>query len=453
VSEEQPGPKKRRKLRGYHVMILALLVGIAWFGLYRWRQKRQLQKRTEAIRAAGYPVTLAELDDWYSIPQDADNAAYVILDAASWYVEPNKPRLLPVVGKAKLPNRAQPLPDDTKEAVEAFLTGNGKALEILREAIGMENSRYPIDLSNLYVVLPHLGDIREMAKLMKLAALSHAENNEIKEATVALRTIFAVADSLSGEPQLVSQLSRLADLKVGASATERVVNRCALKEDELVELSKAILPFVKTRGISFGFASERCYILDGFAKAENWDSDWFGDEEIPPLAVLDLYQAIGLFDRAAIVYLDRMGAYLDICRLPEGERLEAAKEIDDRVQSMSGMPEFFRRFVVTFSRSTAIELGATAQMRAALVGLAIERYRLAVGKLPDSLEKLVPAYLDSVPRDPFDGAQLRYKRLEKGYVVYSIGEDGSDDGGKERLPRDQRKDPEDSWDVTFIVER
>ena len=119
---------------------------------------------------------------------------------------------------------------------------------------------------------------------------------------------------------------------------------------------------------------------------------------------------------------------------------------------MSGMPEFFKRYIVTCSRFTAIDLGATAQMRVALVGLAIERYRLAVGKLPDLLGELVPGYLDSLPRDPFDGAELRYKRLGKGYVVYSIGQDGSDDGGREH-PRGERKDPDENWDVTFIVER
>ena len=55
-----------------------------------------------------------------------------------------------------------------------------------------------------------------------------------------------------------------------------------------------------------------------------------------------------------------------------------------------------------------------AQIRVAQVGLAIERHRLAASELPDVLGELVPAYLDAVPKDPFDGAELRYRRLEKG---------------------------------------
>ena len=61
----------------------------------------------------------------------------------------------------------------------------------------------------------------------------------------------------------------------------------------------------------------------------------------------------------------------------------------------------------------------------------------------------MPEYLDTVPEDPFDGKPLRYKRLPKGYVVYSIGWDGKDDGGDEKVPEEQWHAP----DVTFTVER
>jgi hypothetical protein len=71
----------------------------------------------------------------------------------------------------------------------------------------------------------------------------------------------------------------------------------------------------------------------------------------------------------------------------------------------------------------------------------MERYRLANGVLPDSLGDLVPRFVDVVPADPYDGRPLRYQKLTKGYVVYSVGEDGNDDGGDEKK------------DITFTVER
>ena len=101
-----------------------------------------------------------------------------------------------------------------------------------------------------------------------------------------------------------------------------------------------------------------------------------------------------------------------------------------------------------------IETRHLAHLRAIQTAIAVERYRLAEGRLPQSLENLVPAYMEVVPTDPFDGQGLKYRTLETGFVVYSVGEDLTDEGGAERdsKKRDKQGKPL-PWDVTFIVER
>ena len=79
-------------------------------------------------------------------------------------------------------------------------------------------------------------------------------------------------------------------------------------------------------------------------------------------------------------------------------------------------------------------------------------YRLKNKTLPDSLDNLVPDYLESIPLDPFDGKVIRIKKLDKGFVVYSIGEDRIDDGGKEQSKNNKNKN-DSSYDITFIIER
>src|SRR5439155_14535094 len=73
-----------------------------------------------------------------------------------------------------------------------------------------------------------------------------------------------------------------------------------------------------------------------------------------------------------------------------------------------------------------------ARLRTASTALAIELYRSRHnGRPPGGLKELVPSYFKDVPTDPFDGQALRYKADEHGYIVYSVGADQSDDGGKE----------------------
>ena len=72
-----------------------------------------------------------------------------------------------------------------------------------------------------------------------------------------------------------------------------------------------------------------------------------------------------------------------------------------------------------------------------IVSLALHAYRADHGQYPASLKELVPAYLRAIPNDPFAvQGPLLYKRANKSYVLYSVGPDGTDNGGQACLGRD-----------------
>lgn len=72
-----------------------------------------------------------------------------------------------------------------------------------------------------------------------------------------------------------------------------------------------------------------------------------------------------------------------------------------------------------------------AYHRGALLVLALELYEYKNKFYPETLDRLVPEYIDEIPIDPFDGVKFKYRKLEKDYVLYSIGNHGNgDDGGK-----------------------
>ncbi|GHB90441.1 hypothetical protein [Cerasicoccus arenae] len=59
--------------------------------------------------------------------------------------------------------------------------------------------------------------------------------------------------------------------------------------------------------------------------------------------------------------------------------------------------------------------------------LVIRLYQLEHGTLPPTLDALVPAYIDAVPLDPFDGKPIRYNPARA--IIYSVGNDFIDAGG------------------------
>jgi hypothetical protein len=64
------------------------------------------------------------------------------------------------------------------------------------------------------------------------------------------------------------------------------------------------------------------------------------------------------------------------------------------------------------------------------VAFALAAYRKAEGRYPAKLADLAPKYLTAVPADVFTDKELIYKPTENGYLFYSVGANGKDDGGQ-----------------------
>jgi type II secretory pathway pseudopilin PulG len=73
----------------------------------------------------------------------------------------------------------------------------------------------------------------------------------------------------------------------------------------------------------------------------------------------------------------------------------------------------------------------TMQSEMGQITLALAAYRAEHGRYPDRLERLAPKHLDKVPEDIFADGPLHYRQQDNGYMLYSVGRDGEDDGGRE----------------------
>lgn len=77
---------------------------------------------------------------------------------------------------------------------------------------------------------------------------------------------------------------------------------------------------------------------------------------------------------------------------------------------------------------------AKVKAEATLGLVAIKAFQLKHGKLPETLNELVPEFLPAVPMDDYDGKPLRYRPAER--LLYSVGSNFKDDGG---IETDSRK--------------
>ena len=122
--------------------------------------------------------------------------------------------------------------------------------------------------------------------------------------------------------------------------------------------------------------------------------------------------------------LDTFGRLIDASRLPWPSRIDAMMAVDDTPIFQRGRgPGYLESFVPSSASQTA-------GFRCLRVIVAIETYRRDHGdELPPALDALRPTYLPTIPVDPFSGSDLRMKREEGGYSIYSVGVNRKDDQG------------------------
>jgi hypothetical protein len=64
------------------------------------------------------------------------------------------------------------------------------------------------------------------------------------------------------------------------------------------------------------------------------------------------------------------------------------------------------------------------------LAFALSAYKADQRAYPPKLEDLAPKYLAKVPDDIFSGKAIIYRPSENGYLLYSVGANGKDEGGR-----------------------
>ena len=88
--------------------------------------------------------------------------------------------------------------------------------------------------------------------------------------------------------------------------------------------------------------------------------------------------------------------------------------------------------IPNFSKAEQTTAHNQTMVNEAQIACALERYRLAHGEYPDTLDALVPQFIEKIPHDIIGGKPLIYRRTDDGkFLFYSVGWNETDDGGQE----------------------
>jgi hypothetical protein len=89
----------------------------------------------------------------------------------------------------------------------------------------------------------------------------------------------------------------------------------------------------------------------------------------------------------------------------------------------------------------------TMKFEVTRLAFAVAAYRADRGAYPARLADLSPAYVAQVPKDIFNASELHYRQEADGFLLYSVGPNGKDDGGK---GYDDRQAGGEEWDDLVV---
>ena len=387
-----------------------------------------------------------------------------------WPLSEEAYELLDVVDEVSFNAMARSWTSDSIPPLAQWVTKNQKPLDLLLAASRRPRYFSPSpsqlddsDDSLIAMLLPAVQSAREAARALSVRAMWHLGEGRPEEAWQDLLAIHRLARHVGGGETLVENLVGIAIDGIAIEATQSLLDGGDLTAQQArrVERDLAALPNWASMADSLD-RMERMSFLDmtiRLATGEMDDRNIFGgsgfiysDDVLTALCTTSidwnvvLEQGNQWYDRLAAAArlptraarqtaLARLDADVDLL----GQELQRSAAIVEGVVSRLRRSELMAASLLNLTLpavSAAVDAEDRANMRFELLRLAaaLAVYRAEHDRYPEKLDDLMPGLIDTLPVDIYSGQPMIYKPDEDGagYVLYSVSQNGVDDGGTNR---------------------
>jgi hypothetical protein len=422
---------KVRKLliRVLFVLLAVVAAVLVVRAVLNFTEGRRLTRTLAGLKGQGIPLTAKELNP--PCPE-SENGATLWKAAEELYAfEGEDNKLITKIYQAFVRNEV--ISPEEWSALTKVIEKNRRMLDLIPEVAAKPRFQYgDRELSFSERRIPDALKILRSIRLLGFEAFMAAEKGDVRSSLDRLRAGLRFAPKIAEESSLIAYLVALASEKQGLL----FLNKSLSGREAGEELLLPLLNDLDERQIELwksllrnGIRGERIMFTEIglLTDAKGWaTSSWLkGEAEklffwlIKPLIKRDINQNLpiyaGLEANAGLPYYRTRDFWK-----PYQDRLKDLPWY--AVVSKLAIPEM----EATFMKTATFE----ALVRATRAGLACRTYKGRTGEYPESLEALVPALLNEVPIDPFTGKPLVYRREGEGFIVYSLGSNLKDDGGR-----------------------
>ena len=315
---------------------------------------------------------------------------------------------------------------------------------LIRETLKRPYARMNGNYNNFfYIPIPNYVTIRGVAQTLAQRAQCHLLQAEPEKALDDLTLVADLCRLLEARPsgKPMTMVASMLNVAIIGLYTDTIRDGMRLnpwKEPQLSALQEQLAKINLPTFVVESLHEERvgvCSYIEGMLsrKPSLWQSFKAESQFVIPRGWL--YQNLvnlSALDQEAIDSYDPAHAVV----LPE--RLKRAKrELDEMGSHFRPYTYFVVAVAVNFTRAMQTMARNQTMADEAQIACALERYQIVNGKYPETLNALVPRFINALPHDIVGGKPLRYHLdMDGKYVLYSVGWNETDEGGLLALKKD-----------------
>jgi hypothetical protein len=303
---------------------------------------------------------------------------------------------------------------------------------LLRMALERPCARMDGDYERPFALpLPDFVRLRTVAQLLSGRAQSYLLLDQPEAAWHELALVRDVCRLLEAKPtgNAPTLVQAMIDVAITGFYTQVIADGLRLqvwREPELAAMQKQLADINLLPLVHEAMSVERSAVCRAFELAPPAKfKEWSISVNIPRGWI---YQ-----NMCTLALLDQL--YIDSFDLPNNQVLprkadEIKNQIETAFRQVTPYTFLARIGVPNFVKATYTLARTQTRVNEAYLACGLERYRLAHGQYPETLDALVPQFAEKLPHDIIGGQPLKYHLTADGqFVLYSVGWDEKDDGG------------------------
>jgi hypothetical protein len=408
------------------VLLIVVAVALLVRAVLNFTEGRKLDGTIAELRAKGVPLSAKDL----AAPcPDADNAARLWKAAANLLTADNEGKDLLRRAFADLV-ASKPLSPADRNAIAGIIAKNQQALDLLcamadKPCFLFRDPGTPLPEA----MIPDAVKMILATHLTGFDALFKAESGDVAGALDKIRDGLGSVSKVAQEGTLITHLLAMAETRMLLRYLESICRGRGIDDENLLSLLADLEPGPLRERLARSIAGERVFGLErGSAVIKGRPQVLAGEKRSDRL----LYWLLRPVLKDEIRWqLRRLSGWEQMAERPYFQQRELLKT---DVELSEAVPWYFKltgfqdggAYGTVFLKNGQLE----ATFLAARTGLACRLYKSRTGRYPERLETLVPGILSEVPIDPFTGKPFVYRREGEGFIVYSLGSNEKDDGGR-----------------------